>query len=697
MSLFVVLGVLIVVSIFAFSMKFLASHATHKARRVAAQKGAMLLARSARAFALAQIYEGLADYDSPIYQKLVNKNLTNGDAIPLDIASLTSLAEEYKQGSVDLSVTIASISQLDPIKLTKTTGGSDEVERKAILKIVPMAMVDGVSYSFEETRQVKIINLVPGILGKFSLFVQQCDANYNKYAANINGEPDDRVSSPHYPVILKNGGELDEGKQISTTDLDGWKRRGFIYLGGGTTVLNLTAGNHEAFGENFHFFNIDSLLEPKSQIPSYFDPDPSGQFSNPPINVWNPISQLSTLPQNALPPDGLFAPEFTFWIKHLVSGFYTKEDPENSDMNVDGRLAVHFPTPSSPGVPNPQMMSSVLHLFGTRSNPSPTLVLGNVFRRYADYSAIVMDATNDKVRDAILTYLNESTGAMPAQRSVIQSSLDSELGPNKPIVIDTTVFSCEALFAGAGGYTEKMCQIFQEPYLRSHDYLYHRNSTNFYPQSSTFPGPANSLAAATSTFTLSLDASLGRSEPFFEEGVLSDLPMEFLLSKCVVKVEDCREFSAHFLNETILNLDTAVLIKEAKDGKYEFPAEVRIEKGGIIVFEKGNVSLGRISTIPGVDDFLIIVALNGNIVIDNSFSGAMKASLFAPKGEIILKNPTIPLDVRGSVVVKRLPADCLQAGGKIVYNTQTDPSAPDYGNYYRGMTSNIALSFREIP
>ncbi|MFZ2956537.1 MAG: hypothetical protein WA705_06580 [Candidatus Ozemobacteraceae bacterium] len=692
-SLFVVLGVLVVVSIFAASMNFLASQTTHKARRIAAQKGAMLIARSARAFALAQIYEGLTDDKSPVYKKLIDKNLTNGQSVPIDIASLTSFAEEFKQGSVDLSVTIESISPLEKDLLARTTGGYDEVEKKATLKIVPKGVVDGVSYSFEEIRQVKIFNLVPGIFGKFSLFVKESDSNYNKFAADIDGKPDDRVLLPHLPVILKNGGELDDGFQLSPTDFDGWKKRGFIYLGkpsaGGPIVLNLTAGNHPQYGENFHFFNIQDKDNPNKMLPAYFETDPGGLLSNPPKDQWQRWDQDENLPYQK--DGGVFSEGFAFWIKHQLKGYFSTSD--TGDMNADGKLAVSFPYYATPSLPNPKMMSSVLHLFGIRSQPCPTLVLGDVYRGYADYSAIVMEATGDTRHDAVLTYLKESDGSMPSQSPVVTACKGGGLPEGTPVHIDTSKFSCDNLFAGSGGYTEKMCRIQDsEPYLRSHDCLYHCIPTDFFPQSGSFPGPTGELSVTTHTFKLELDPSLKRTAPFFEYGTLADIPVEFLTSKCAFAVGNFEEFVSRFVSGDQLYLDSAVFIKGGKDKEFQLPSGLDVVKGGIVVFEEGNISLGKIS--PRTDEFLVVVALNGNIEVNSS--QLVKASLFAPKGRVTLRNPTDAVNVQGGVVVKNLPAGSFPTGGRISYDTQTDPSGPEYASYYRGVVSNIALSFREI-
>ncbi|MBF0499231.1 MAG: hypothetical protein HQM09_03820 [Candidatus Riflebacteria bacterium] len=710
MSLLVVLGVLVVVSIFAASMNFLASQTTQKARRIAAQKGAMLIARSARALAFAQICRDITDEKSEIFKILINPSLTTEQKIPVNIASLTSLAAEFKQGKADLSVTVDSISPLDKDKLTKTTGGFDEVERKIVLKIKPTVVVDGISYSFEELRQVKIFNLVPGILGKFSFFVKEPESDYNKFAAELNGKVDDRVLSPQLPVVFKNGGTLDVGTKLDPTDLDSWKRRGFIYLGnpslGGEIDLNLTAGSHPAYGEDFHFFNIADVesKNPDKILPGYFEPEPAGRLSDPTKSNWQECPQSS----NPTSVTSNFAPFFYFWIKHQIKGFFTASPATNDDMNADGKLAVYFK--NSSGAPNTKMMSSVLHLFGTNSCPSPTLVLGNVFRRYADYSAIVVDATGDKYHDACLTYLNEAeddTG-IPGHVAKVKVCKNSALG-EKPLQVNPPSYiNIDGFYdynglmpSGFDIYKSKMCQIITEPYLRSHDCLYHCTEDDFFPQASSFPAAPGKLSLPTTTFKLDLP-SLDPADPspraasFFEYGSLSAIPMDYIKSKCVFTVNSYEDFMARFLSGPLmnqLNLDTGVLIKWKAGEKYVIPTDLNIVRGGIIVFEKGDVSVGKIPFKMSTDEFLIIVALDGNIEITED---VVAASLFAPNGQIIINN-TPDSTINGGVVVKKFLPNTFPNGGKIEYNANTDPSSKaSYNDYYRGMVSNIASSFREI-
>ena len=472
-------------------------------------------------------------------------------------------------------------------------------------------------------------------------------------------------------------------------------------MGGGPTRLNLTAGTHPVFGEDFHFFNIADIRNIGKMLPGYFDPEPTGLLCDPPRERW---SNEQVQEENAHQPLGLFSPTFTFWLKHQVKGFFTTSD-NGGDMNADDKLGLYFANSPSGSGPNPKMMSSVLHLFGTNTCPSPTLVLGKVYRRYADYSAIVLDATGDRFHDACLTYLKEAD-TMPSPPASVKAGKTSQLGPTglpegTEIIIRSS-FSCSNLLGGdLDVYKSKMCRIVEnEPYLRSHDCLYHCVENDFFPQASSFPGQPGGLAVTTSTFKLDIDPSFNRTAPFFEYGDLAALPMDYLKAKCPFTVNDFEEFCARFIcgpQGDQLVLDTGVLIKGEEKKEFVFPPNLIIAKGGLIVFEKGDVLVEQI-IVPGqLDEFLVVVALNGNIKVNNSTGKrGVAATLIAPQGRIIPTSQADPINISGGVVVKNLPADGFPVGGRISYNTRTDPSSLDYADYYRGAVSSIASSYREI-
>ena len=472
LSLYVILCTLVVVSIFAFATSTMVTQNIRQARLLADSRAALLLDRSAVACAIGQIQDALENPQSQLHQVLTAPDLASGTQLAIDLAPLEAVRTGYRDAAITVAATIERISPLDGLRLTRTTGGGDPIERRCVLCLQLSGRVGSAEINRSEYRELRIVNLLPGILGKFTLYVRQAAGNspgFNRFANDINGWADDQVPPADriMPIILKNGGELDGGQ-------DSWKKRGFVYLGGGKVSLNLTAGNDEAYGENFLFYSMTQT----PSIPGYYDPFPPDFFTKPPDFTKRHPQSLNT--------GGSFVTDFAYCLKRVVSGFYTT-DADGKDMNIDKRLGVTFP--GTPQACDPRMRSSILHLYGTRSNPSPTLVLGSVYRRYAEYAGVVVEATGDSRRDAILTYVYEHNGAfdqLPAVPTTVAAAANGGLPAGTPIQFDSQQVCYDAMFQDPGTYQNHMCRIIEEPYLRSHDFLYFRQDGIFEPTQSLF-------------------------------------------------------------------------------------------------------------------------------------------------------------------------------------------------------------------
>ncbi|MBF0499441.1 MAG: hypothetical protein HQM09_04880 [Candidatus Riflebacteria bacterium] len=684
-SIYIVLCCLLVVSILAFSSHFMALESLRKFRRVTDSYNSYLLARSAISCAVGRIQEGLESPTSAIFKTMLAENLATGTVINIDSTPLSRLTDAVKDSSVSVTARIESISPLDSVNLGLKTGGYDPAERVCSLLIEAYAVAGPAESHLKEAREFRIVHLMPGILGKFTIFVKDVGRDaygYNRYGNNINGWPDDRVPPADriLPIVFKNGGELDEGSQ-EKEDPESYRKRGYIFLGGGPLVLNLTGGNDEMYGENFHFYNLSMT----PSIPGYFDSCPPPYFTHPPdYSIRHPQSLNKGAP---------FDSSFAYILKYVVQGFFTS-DADNQNMNLDDRLAVDLPGPSN--VFNPKMCSSILHLFGPRSNPSPTLVIGDVRRRFAEYSGVLIEATGNDVRDAVLTYIrqtNKTIAQLPSIPSSVMPSNVGDIPPETPIAIDSNEVTYKTLFGDDGVYKSKMCRLVDEPYLRSHDFLYFRPEEVYEPTKSIFGESTSGDGGSASiqrTFTLPFNQSMNRTKPFFDGGKLEDLPDDFLVSKAVYRVPDIQTFLNRFQKDGKLFLDSVVSIIGSQKETSEFPVKTVIEKAGIMILENGNWRISGLQKGVDPDQIPVFVALNGNIELDLSQGSTMKAIFVALRGKIINLTPSRGLDLLGGLAVRNFPPETFPAGGRIDYGTQADPSGSLWGIYYRGFISDFA-------
>jgi len=675
-SLFVVMAVMTLVLPLAITLQYLASQSMRHNRQIFDRQIAAQLTRSAIACAIAQIQENLSNTSSEMFRLMLSQQLKSGTRIEIDHGPLNALAAGLSDVRLAVEVFLDKIEPLDPDRLSDKTGGFDEAEKKCLLRFKVSGHVGSVSINHTESRKLVVTNLVPGILGKFSFFVKNVDRDrfaYNTFANNINGWAIDSSGglNSQIPLIFKNGGELDEGFSQSS-DSESWKKRGYIYLGGGPVSLNLTAGNDEAFGENFHFFKLGVL----STIPGYYD-------TNPP-KFFTPAPDFSVRHNQSANQGPEFASSFAYCLKHVISGFFY-QDEEGFDMNRENRLRS---LKAGSGKSNP-MFSSILHLYGTRSNPSPTLVLGEVYRRYADYTGIVLEATGNDVRDAILAYLQESnTGFsdLTPVPKIIQAAANGDLETGTKITIETPDW--QGLFSDFSRYRTHMSQVTEEPYLRSHDFMHFREEGDFHPSNSCFA--SDSMARTQTSCELLFHSSLNRKKPMFSHGSLAALPVDFLQSKAVFKVTDDRSLFERFTDEEKnLNIDSVVVVEGSEDSTVEFYPQQKFQKGGIIIVENGNILVRGIRRGMDPDQFLVIVALKGNIEMDLS-QGVCEAYLVALNGRVVNRTPAWPVDIQGGLAVSQFPPDTFPKGGRIAFNSSSDPTSLLYPVFYRAFVADIA-------
>jgi len=670
----------LVVGLFAFAMNNFVTENIFRTRRLLDSQACTFLLRSAIACAAGQIQEKIGDRNSDIFQVLTRESLPANQVLSVDLSPLDTLATEFRNGAAGVTVTLVKADPLSTEHLTETTGGNDAVERVCELRFEAWSKCGNVNQTQTQYRILKVTNLAPGILGKFSFFLKYPESEdaFNVYANNINGWKDDRATDDEssLPIVFKNGGDLDNPLDTSEAS---WKKRGYIYLGGSLT-LNLTSGCDDEYGENFHF----SRLGAGTVIPSYYPPVQPNSFSNPPNFTTNRYPTQNT--------GSGFAADFALGLKVLANGYFTA-DADDNNMNVKKRLDVFFPA-STKDV-HPSMRSSILHLFGNGSTPSPTLVLGNVNRRYALYSGIVLEYTGNDNRDAFLTYLPNKRASnfsgLVTLASVISPQSDGDLPAGTEIKVDTMYVNLENMFDTLDEYYKSASTIVSEPYLRSHDFLYHQDSSSFHPQTSSF---GTTQAACQSSFELTFAESLSRSAPFFKNGSLSELPEDFLESKTVYTVTTVQELADHFQDSTTKtwSFGAAILIIGKEDETAELPAGFTYDRGGILVFENGNVKVPLLKRGADPDQILTICALNGNIQLDLSTTGTMEANLIALRGKLVNLTPSRALDLQGGVGVFQFPADSFPAGGQVSYNPQCDPSGEEYSLFYRAHISDIPFS-----
>lgn len=676
--LFSLLWIIFLVAVFAFTMNYFVNSNLFRTRKMINSRANSYLLRSAVACAIASIQKDMENNNSEVFNIFMQENLTLGQVLPIDSDPLISLAESVTDGSAEVEVIIASFSHLDNENLSETTGGYDYTERIVELKISAQASCGGLERSVVQYRTMKIVNILPGIVGKFSFYLKnpESEESYNRYANNINGWDDSRSNSvtSSLPIMFYNGGELDNPVDLTE---DSWKNRGYIYIGD-TINLNLTAGDDPAYGEHFHFRRLGC----GSERIRFFPPDQPETFSNPPEFTDNRYPTENT--------GSGFAPDFALGLANVLYGYFTESESLEA-MNYNNRLDNFFS--DSDSEIHPDMRSSIFHFFGNISMPSPTLVLGNVRRRYVTYSGIVVEYTGENSnRDAFITYLPNrqanSLNDMFIVPDTVTPSTDSELPAGTEIIVDTLFINAASMFDTLEEYYESASTIVEEPYLRSHDFLYHKTDETFYPQMSSF---GEEIADYQYSFKLELASS--DTGAYFNFGSLDSLSFDYIESKTVYILDTVDELSQKFKDtqSELWKFNAGIIIEGKEDSIAVLPA-LTYSQGGILVFKNGNIQISKIERDQDPDQNLTICVLNGNIELDCSHNSAIEANLIVPRGRIINLTSGSALNLNGSLLLQEFPADSFPAGGKVSYNPSCDPSGSDYSLYYRGFVADIPSS-----
>ena len=669
--LYTLLGVLVIVSIFAFSIDSYTRKKLSQSRHLHERANATILAQSVLNYAVACLNEQLESEDSDLVSFFSSESIESGDELPLTFPLLPDILQNYSDATAGCSIIVKTIRQIREAENLSTTG-FDPFEKELVVTITSEVTLNGFFCQLREDRQIRLINLLPDILGKFTFYVKKLDDSQglNCFANHIDGYTDSAFtqSTNCLPVILKNGGELDFAA-TEINDPESWQKRGYIFIGGDSVDINLTGGNFEAYGELFHFYAMDQ----SSGIPGYYTMFPPSFFAAPPDFTQTWPQSLNSGPD--------FADEFAYLLKHVVAGFYTTQD-NGGNMNHDQRLAVSFP--DSDLSAETRMRSSSLHLFGTRSNPSPTLVLGYVNRCYADFCGIVVDVDLDGQRDAIVDYVRETEeaiGNLPMPPSTIDAASNGSLAPGIPILLDNGLVNYGNMFASDFEYQENMCSIKSEPYLRSHDYLYFRGEDNFFPETSCF---GENVADYQHKFSLKFASEVFADRDFYKDGYPQDYPVNGLNDKISYRINDFDEFLERFYDSenNRLNLGISLAIENSQGEQVELPDSISLTRGGLLLVENGDIVVGAIE-LSDPDEVLTIVALQGNIFLNLSSGQPVCANLIALNGSVKNNTPNRGLDLHGTLAADKYNPVEFKAGGRILYNKLNDPSGKNYDYYYR--------------
>ncbi|MBI4867740.1 MAG: hypothetical protein HY816_12385 [Candidatus Wallbacteria bacterium] len=249
----------------------------------------------------------------------------------------------------------------------------DPVEKEVTLRLVASVTVGGATRTAWTDKSVRVYSVLIPLVPRFTAFALGGGSSAaNEYANLPTGAPAD--SGDEGPTSLFHNAEpVVNDLQIQPPHQPGW-----LFFGTEPTVFKLTAGDQPEAGEDFHLSQsgeqprAHEVANPPGAISSARPPDPD-----------HPGEEQALLLQGA------------FWGYHAGMNF----------LELFGRSGEF------------DEKSSRLHLFGDRTNPSATKVIGPVMQGLALYTDLAID------RDA--TSKDESDQATGCSRPLpVRESVD---------------------------------------------------------------------------------------------------------------------------------------------------------------------------------------------------------------------------------------------------------------------------------
>lgn len=486
--------------------------------------------------------------------------------------------------------------------------------------------------AFVECRNV---NITPGSLGKFALFLK----GQGGLKINSLEEADDAAGFKVTPVIISAGAEADNEAPLAPEELKKLiDSQGWIYLGGANQWnFNMThAGGQAAFQD-----------APVKTDQYHFTIDDGPLSTNPAVSYYAE-----------------------------ASGFH----PGLAGEDEGEPLAQH---PSATEL----KYSSVLNLAGSVSSLTPTLVIGRATRSFGLLQGLYNSSNS---QSAPLPYLTEqafTSDDWPGEMSLqsvkfIKQHFGDDYYKYAPHMCDiiTEEYNASNLSLVKFGKDE-----FDDNFLIDPDTI-PVNFPNF-PASSklildSFPAALYKMAAA-GRYTLCDD----RGKVLFHgDDFAKFYEPKFICQKAGYSYKTLRDFAAGKIDRSAGKLFIGGIVRIRNDVFTLIgPLTVASGGGGIIIADNGAVIEHGITSPDG--EPLTIVALSGDIIVRTA--SKIKAGLIAPAGRVVFE--TASFEVEGPVAARSVNLADGRPGSKrsIRYDRSFDPT--DYANYCR----NYRVMIRE--
>lgn len=710
--LFVVMGAIFVLAILILSYNHFIREKFHENREIITHINAMKYAQAISRYTVARMQNDLldpnvSDANSPgnilrsevftsnsaselnnkiksmWLNRLTSSGTSGGNTIPALVEGLNgSLDVKDLSFSIDIMfsdlVLLSSIAEADEFFLG--------FEKAGKMTISVEVKIGRTVELWQEVRPFRVVVPYPVPLTKFSLYLRKATDNLDPVKFNTV-----RIASPNtgqlaqgspVPLVLHHGRP---GRHHNEQE-DIWKRRGWVYLGGGPTLLNRAAGARGSGQRYFSYY-------PNTNLPVALILNFAG-FNGVPVGSQNLIFRKARWGFSESFYNG---PDSTMW-KEMLGWHMQSRPPDTS------------PT---------WWQSSCLHLFGevkTSSDPlehlSITRVSGAVYDRFVDVGYLVPSSGSLPPVAGLICHnrdefesITGKPGAVPrpSRSSMVTRDLwvDNELvvlaGSPDGILGVSDLREMEDFFENMAYSSQGTGPSYEEIMSKTHYSAYDEayNMIAQYAQNSQAIGiPPRRTAPKIDDFTFAGFDVLGQSLDSLQINNIAETSDAALGMKKRV----CYEIPAQDRDEAFKLLSDSFTLSQNNDLRLAnsvvrvntggrgmlMQGNLGIDSGGTIIVD-GPVSVGHFKSLDTTDRSpLVIMAETGNLTVDNSQIHPILAYLVAldqAGAEIKLTNPNQPLNLLGGIAAHTLTPAEFVAGGEIHYNSNLDPTDAGFASY----------------
>ncbi len=529
------------------------------------------------------------------------KTVLKEAVIPLEPSSLSYLESMASPDDLDLVLILGPVVPLYT-KSSSSTLTIDPREATVTISIVGKATVGQSTRKVRSFTKARLINVTPPVVGKFALFIK----SFGPRALNSLADGADSNLVEELPLsVLAGQTEVpaDTGSKSTFIGKQGW-----CFLGGPDDWrFNLSLAGGRPDGE-------EGVLCRSLET----EPLPAG---------------------SALAARGDFA-------------FYACETPLHSDL---GREPSRFVFANLPA--NEYEKTSLLNIWGTVTETTPTLVVGKAYRRFAQIRGLLNETTGIRapfpnIDETVFSSSRWPGGASAGTISVLRQTFDDDFSK----------------------YEERMSRIVEEPYNGVFERL---GDGGVEPieklEVDGFPATPNGLVSGQS-YTLLND----KKERLFHGASFDDLSdLSFLTQKASLVYNSSADlFKAHRKDDGSCFFGGGLMVR----GSLQINEALTIfQGGGGVILASDNISIESNIECPSGEP-LTLISLGGDIYVRNC--AQVDAALIALEGTIEMQSAT---EVRGLLAARKLSLPNKTLDKRCVaYNPSFDPTDSDnYENNWR--------------